>query len=949
MTRPRSAAPLARLALILALAAPLAVPTAAQPASPDAPLPFDPAVRQGTLENGLRYYVRANTEPEGRAELRLAVDAGSILESEDQRGLAHFVEHMAFNGTERFAEPELVRYLESVGTRFGPDLNAYTSFDETVYMLQVPTDSADVFTTGLDVLREWAGRVTLADSAIERERGVVLEEWRSGKGAQERLQREQFPVIYAGSRYAERLPIGLPEVIREAPPEALRRFYRDWYRPDLMAVAVVGDVDPDAVEAMIRERFSSLTNPADAPERTLFPVPAHDDTRYAIATDPEAPQTVVQMIFKSPASRTQTVGDYRAELVEQMFFSALRARLDEIRQQPGAPFALAFAGSGGGIRTVDSAFLVALVGEDKIAEAARVLATEAERARRHGITQGEVDRVQAELLRGLESAVAEADNQPSRNLAGAYVQAFLRDQPVVSPQDQLALTRALVPTITLDEINAVAEELVAVEDRVVVVSAPERDGLTVPTDAEVAAVLAGVADAEIEPYQDDTVEGPLVAETPAPGRIVDEDTDGELGTTTWELSNGATVILKPTTFKADEVWLSATSPGGSSLLDDDEVAVAGGGAGYVSQSGVGAFDEVALGKKLSGQIVSLSPRISGETEGFSGRAAPGDLETLFQLVYLYTTAPRKDPQAFQASLAQTRAFLSNQVTSPRAVFQDTLSATLADYHPRNQTLSEYLAGLDRADLDRAFAFYQDRFADVSDFTFVLVGAFEPDAVRPYVETYLASLPGAGRDEEARQIEITPPPGVVEKTVRAGVEPQAQVAIVFHGDIDADDRDDRVRLDAMTGVLSKVLREELREDRGGVYGVGVRSSVDRDADQYQVSVSFGADPERVEELVAAVFEQVEAVQEGRALPEHLASYKEQQRRGRETNLQENRYWLGILTEAARRGEDAQDAIDEPDLVAELTMDDISDEARDRLDEGQYVRVTLLPVEGAATSE
>ncbi len=924
--------------LLLLVAAPLA----AQPAMADA-LPFDPAVRQGELANGLRYYVRENTEPEGRAELRLAVNAGSVMEDDDQQGLAHFLEHMAFNGTERFDEPELVRYLESVGTRFGPDLNAYTSFDETVYLLQVPTDSATIFTTGLDVLREWAGRVTLADSAVERERGVVLEEWRQGRGAGERMNRVQFPILYAGSKYADRLPIGKPEIIETAPPEALRRYYRDWYRPDLMAVIVVGDVDGDAVEAMIRERFSDLTGPSSPRDRTLYPVPMHDDTRYTIATDPEAPQTVVRITYKQPVSHTRTVGDLRESLVEQMFFAALRGRLDEIRQQPGAPFAIGLAGSGSFIRTLGGAQLIALAGDGQIGAAIGALATEAERARRFGITQGEFDRTKAEVMRSFESAVAEQDNQPSRTLAQAYVQSFLEDEPVVSPADQNALAQILVPTITLAEVNAVAEELVSEENRTVQVTAPERDGLDIPTEADLRAVLAGVATAEITPYEDNTVEGPLVAEMPMAGTITDEDTDDDLGTTTWTLSNGARIVLKPTTFKADEVWLSATSPGGTSLLSDEEEVVASGAAGYVASSGVGAFDEVALGKKLAGQIVSVRPVISGETEGFSGRAAPGDLETLFQLVYLYTTAPRKDPNAFQASLAQTRAFLSNQVTTPRAAFQDTLSQTLVNYHPRSQSLSQYLVDLDRVDLDQAFAFYQDRFADISDFTFVLVGAFEPDAVRPLVETYLASLPGGGRDEEAREILMMPPDGVVEKTVRAGVEPQAQVAIVFHGEMDADDREDRVRVRAMTDVLSKMLREELREDRGGVYGVGVRPSIDQDTDRYQVSISFGADPERVDELVAAVFEQVEAIKAGDALPEHLAAFQEQQRRGRETNLQENRYWLSILTEAARRDEDAQDAIGEPDLAAVLVMDDISYTARNTLDPESYVRVTLLPAE------
>ncbi|WP_412061402.1 M16 family metallopeptidase [Rubrivirga sp. IMCC45206] len=924
------------LPLALAL---LAVAPHAQTA--DMALPFDPAVRQGELANGLRYYVRANTEPEGRAELRLAVDAGSILEADDQRGLAHFVEHMAFNGTERFDEPELVRYLESVGTRFGPDLNAYTSFDETVYMLQVPTDSAQIFSTGLDVLREWAGSVTLDDQAIERERGVVLEEWRRGQGANERMNRIQFPIFYAGSQYAERLPIGLPEIIEGAPPEALRRYYRDWYRPDLMAVIVVGDVDADAVEAMIRDRFADLDTPADAPERTVFEVPFHDETRFALASDPEAPQTIVRVSFKRPVTRVRTAADARRSLVEDLFFSIFRSRLDEIRQEPGAPFALAFASNGSGLRTLGGASLLALVADDRVADAVEVLATEAERLRRFGVTEGELDRQKAETLRSAESAVAEADNQPSRNLAGAYVQSFLRDQPVLSPETDLALAQRLLPTITAEEVSAVANVLVSRENRVVAVNAPERDDLVLPTEADLAAVLAAVADADLDAYQDNTVEGPLVAEMPTPGTITDEDTDDELGTTTWTLSNGAHVILKPTTFKADEVWLQATSPGGSSLLDDDEVAIAGGAAGYVGQAGVGAFDQVALGKKLTGQIVQVRPTIGSDTEGFSGRAAPADLETLFQLVHLYVTAPRRDEAAFQASQAQTRGFLANQVTTPRVAFSDTLSQTLNGYHPRSRTLSQYLADLDRADLDQAFAFYQERFADVSDFTFVLVGAFEPEAVRPFVETYLASLPGGGRDEEAREVVMTPPPGVVEKTVRAGVEPQAQVAVVFHGTMDADDREDRVRVAAVADVLSKALREELREDRGGVYGVSVRPSIDQDNDQVQVQITFGTDPERVDELVAAVFEQVEAVRAGQAAPEHLAAFQEQQRRGMETSLQENRYWLSILAEAAKRDTDPQDAIDEPDLAAVLTMDDIAHTARLVLDPEQVVRVTLLP--------
>ena len=934
---------LARLGLLVGL---LTASALAQPAL-DAPLPFDPAVRQGMLDNGLRYYIRYNTEPENRAELRLAVDAGSVQEDEDQRGLAHFVEHMAFNGTERYAEPELVRYLESVGTRFGPDLNAYTSFDETVYMLQVPTDSADVFATGIDVLREWAGRVTLADSAIERERGVVLEEWRIGQGASERMNRTVYPVLFGGSRYADRLPIGTPEVIETAPPERLRDFYRDWYRPDLMAVVVVGDVDVDAVEAMIRERFASLESPADAPERTVYDMAEASGGAVAIATDPEAPYALARLMYRGEPRRVTTYGEARQSLVEGLFFGAIRERLAEIQRQPDAPYAFAAAANGNLVRTVGASQLIAVAKPGQVEEAVRVLATEAVRASRFGITPGEVERAKADLLRSAQSAVAEAENQESRALAMAYVSAFLEGEPSTSPETRLAFVESYLPTITLDEVNAVAQRLTAGDDRVITVTAPADGG--VPAEADLLAVLDEVADAEVTPYEDATVEGPLVPTPPTAGTVVEEDADAALGTVTWTLSNGVTVVLKPTDFKADEVLLSATSPGGSSLLDDEAVVAAGGAAGYVGQSGVGAFDQTALGKALSGQIVSVRPTISSQTEGFTGSAAPGDLETLFQLVHLYVTAPRLDRDAFEAALAQTRGILGSQVNVPRVAFGDTLSATLANGDPRSRTLREYLGDLDRADLDRSLAFYRDRFADVSDFTFVLVGAFEPEAVRPLVETYLASLPGTGRNEAPVDRSVAPPEGVVAKTVRAGVEPQAQVALVFHGEIDADDNEDRAILDAAADVLSKMLREELREDRGGVYGVGVRPIVNRDEDRYQVRIQFSADPDRVEELVDAVFAEIAMLKAGEAEAGHLAAFQEQQRRARETNLAENGYWLSVLTTAARYEADPQDSLDQPDIVARLTMDDVRDMAVDTLDEDRYVRVVLLPVEDVGGTE
>ncbi|MEM6328108.1 MAG: pitrilysin family protein, partial [Bacteroidota bacterium] len=632
---------------------------------PDTPLTLDPAVRSGVLDNGLTYFVRENAEPEARAELRLVVNAGSILEEDDQQGLAHMLEHMAFNGTENFPEQDLVQYLEGIGMQFGPDVNAYTSFDETVYMLQVPTDSLETFTTGLDVLREWAGAVTVSDEEVEKERGVILEEWRLGQGAVGRVQKQHLPVLLQGSRYAERLPIGLPEVVETAPAQRLRDFYRDWYRPDLMAVVVVGDMDGAEVERMIRERFSDLATPPDAPERPSYPVPSHEETLTTIATDPELPQAQVSIDFKSPPTVRETVGDFRDEIKRRLFTGMLNERLGEVARGADAPFAIGFAGLGGGFRTVGFASLAALIQEDKTVPAMDALLTEAERVRRFGFTPSEFERQKTEVARGYRRALAEKDNTESRRLAMLYVSQFLEGDVEPGIDRAADLVFALLPEITLEEVNTLAGRLLQTSNRVVSVSLPEKEGLQPPTEADLAAVLAGVAAKDIAPYEDATTDEPLIADLPAPGSIVSETLwDEANGVTEMVLSNGVRVLVKPTDFKADEVLLTAFSPGGTSTLDLDTFRRTELATAIVAEGGVGAFDAVALGKKLAGQVVSVRPFISEREEGFSGTASPGDLETLFQLVHLYATAPREDEAALATVRTQFSAFLANMGASP---------------------------------------------------------------------------------------------------------------------------------------------------------------------------------------------------------------------------------------------------------------------------------------------
>ena len=969
------------LAAVLTFAACSSSERTVRPAEPPAPtlspellaepLGLDPDVRTGTLENGLTYYVRRNTEPEDRAELRLVVDAGSVLEDEDQRGLAHFVEHMAFNGTERFAENDLVDYLEGIGMRFGPDLNAYTSFDETVYLLQVPTDSVGLLDTGFEILKEWASAITLEGEAIDAERGVVLEEWRQGRGAQARVRDEQFPVLFGGSRYAERLPIGSPDVLQNAPYEALRRFYETWYRPDLMAVVAVGDFSPEAVVREIEETFGRLENPPAPTPRPSFEVPAHDETRFAIATDPELTTTSVAVFYKEPADRGQDVAARRALLMDRLYNRMLNARLYEITQKPEAPFLGAFTGVAGFVRPTDFYVMQAIVRDGGVPRGLEALLTEAARVRQHGFTAAELERTKADLAREYETAYNERENVESARLASEYTSLFLEGEPAPGIAREYALVQTLLPSITLDDLNALADEVVGEENRVVLVSAPEKEGVPVPTEADLRAVFADVERAAIEPYTEAVSAAPLVPNPPVPGTIesVSAYEDGT-GVIEWRLENGARVVLLPTDFKNDEVLFSAFSPGGTSLAADSVFRSAESASTAVSLGGIGTFSATDLDKKLAGEAVRVRPYVSEREEGLSGSASPEDLETLFQLIHLYFTAPREDPEAFAAYKQRLEGVLANRDAQPEAAFSDTLQVTLAQGHPRRapfttETLSEI-------ELDEALAFYMDRFRDASDFTFVFVGAFDVAEIEPLVEQYLATLPAVERAEAPQDLGIRPPSDVVEKTVRRGVEPKARVQLIFSGTLDvrldtldladslliddrrvpvadsvyaarrASARAERYLLGALADALRIRLRDALREDRGGVYGVGVSANVDRMLGRYTLSVGFGCDPERVEELTAAVFEVIEeAKREGPG--DALDKVKEADRRAQQLAQQENEAWLAALGAAYRYDEAPGAVMDKSDLIEGLTYGALRGAAQYYLDVNRYVQVVLLPEE------
>ena len=902
-------------------------------------LPEDPAVLTGELDNGLRYYVRKNGRPENRAFLRLVVRAGSVLEDDDQLGLAHFVEHMAFNGTEHFEKAELLDYLQSIGMRFGADVNAYTSFDETVYMLEVPTDDPDILDKGLLVLEDWAGAVTLDDEEVELERGVVIEEWRGGRGAGARLRDAEIPYRFHGSRYAERLPIGDPEMLREVPPQRLRDFYRDWYRPDLMAVVAVGDFDAEAMEASIRGRFAALEGPDEPRERFEAEIPSHEETLVSIFTDPELTRSSISVAFKGEADEFVTVADYRERLVRGLYNGLLNNRLAERAEEADPPFIGATSSRGTLARSRSLYMLRSGAREGAEVRALEALLTESERARRHGFEESELERARVNTLRSMDRAWDERDKTHSAAYAGEYVRNFLSDEPFPGIAYERELARRYVPGITLAEVNRVADGWIRDEDRVILASGPQKEGLEPPVEEELLAVFDRVGELEVAAYEDDVGEGALVPVPPTPGRIVERSAIEELGVTEWRLSNGVRVVLRPSDFKNDEVLVAAFSPGGASLASDEDWLEANLATSVVQLSGLGSFSLTQLNKALAGKVARVGPIIGPLFEGFSGRGSPKDLQTLFELIYLSGTSPRRDAEAYESFLTRQGALLRNQSAMPQYAFLKTFVEILSQNHPRRRMITEEMLG--DLDQDRIFAVYEDRFRDFSDFTFFFAGSFELEAIEPLVETWLGGLPSTGREEVWRDVGVRAPEGRIERTVYKGLEEQSQVALVFNGPFEQNQLN-RYRLNSMATLLRDRLRERLREELGGTYGANVSGGAERiPVSQFSVQVLFGCDPARVEEMLEAVQEEIERLRTEPATDEEVGQIREQQRRGRETAKETNGFWLGVLQTVYQFDEDPLGILTYEELFEGLDAEMIRGAAVDYLGGENRVQVLLMP--------
>jgi len=909
-----------------------------QPQMP--PIPTDPKVRIGKLENGLTYYIRHNELPEDRADFYIAQKVGSILEEENQRGLAHFLEHMCFNGTTNFPGKALINYLETIGVRFGENLNAYTSIDETVYNIaNVPVIRDGIVDSCLLILHDWANDLTLDPKEIDNERGVIHEEWRTGQGAMMRMYEQALPKAFEGSKYGHRLPIGTIEVIDNFPYQALRDYYEKWYRPDQQGIVVVGDVDVDKVEAKIKEIFSPIEMPANAAERVYEKVPDNKEPIITIAKDKEQPSTMIYIWHKHPATPNEAKGNI-GYLVQNYIFSMiakmLNARLDELRQNANPPYIMAV--------TEDTDFLlakttqafagIAVSKEDGIPTAISALVREIERARKFGFTASEYARAKADYLRALESAYNEREKVRNGQYVQEYIRHFIDNEPIPGIEMEYTLMNQLAPNIPVEAINSILPQLITDENIVINIFGPDKEGMVYPTEAEILDVLNKTKAEEITAYVDKVSDEPLMKETPKAGKIVKTE-EGAFGSTVLTLSNGVRVVVKNTDFKADEIRMSAFSPGGTSIFGTGEALQVKMLNSVAGLGGLGNFSNVDLEKVLAGKKASISASVNGLTERVNGSCSPKDFETLMQLVYLTFTAPRMDDAAFESFKQRTKASLANQEADPSIALVDTLNKEMYGNHPMAMRVKAEM--IDQIDYNRIMEMYKDRFKEAGDFTFLFVGNINLEEAKPLIETYLGGLPTINRKENFKDIKLDIQKGARKNLFEKQMEtPKATVLNIISGNCPFNLKNSLL-MTMLSQIMDMVYTETIREKEGASYGVGTVGQINYPKEEAIFQIYFDTDPakrEKMEQLVMAELQKV--AQEG-PRPEHLAKVKEFLLKKHVENAKENSYWLGQLDSYYWNNTDMN--TDYEKLVNEMTVEDVKNFIKTLLDQGNIIEVTM----------
>ena len=905
-------------------------------------IPFDPSVKTGKLENGLTYYIKKNAKPENKVDLRLVVNAGSILETDDQQGLAHFMEHMCFNGTKRFPKNQLVDYLQSIGVKFGQHLNAYTSFDETVYFLPIPSDSPEKLEKGFQIIEDWAFNTVLTPEEIDKERGVVLEEYRLGLGAGKRMQGRYISKMMHDSHYAERLPIGQKEVLEKFKHQSLINFYKDWYRPNLMSVIVVGDIDVAEMEKKIISHFSSYKNPANEKLRKVYDVPNHKETFVAVESDKEASSAQVQLMYKDYGTPKPVVnvGDFKNSLVEGLFSTLLNTRLDELTNSATPPFTYGYSYYGGTFARNKKAYQsVAMSQEDKQLNALKVLVTENERAKKFGFTQGELDRSKAEFLASIEKAYNDRDKTNSVNFVGEYQANFLEKEPVPGIEWTYQMMKQLMPLIELKDVNSLIKDYVKEDNRVIILTGPEKEGLKKVTEQQVLDALKVNAD-DLKPYEDAAVATSLMRNEVKPGTIVSRESNAKIGTKTLVLSNGVKVIYKNTDFKNDEVLFEAVSFGGTNLYSNEEMKKVQFANGALAEAGFSGLKLNDINKFMTGKIARVNPYISSTTEGLRGNATPKDLEYLFQMTYAYFTDLNYDAEAFEGFKQKQSSFFKNMASQPQNYFQQEFYTYLNKENPRFNGVMPTDKSWAETDYKLAYNKYKERFSNAADFEFYFVGNIDDKTMEEYAVKYLASLPATNKKEKPVDLGYRMLKGDLKKVVNKGTDPKSNVTIMYYGDATYSAKD-AMTMQALGEVLTIKLIEQLRENESGVYGVSARGSLSKIPNgMYSFNIGFPCGPDNAEKLTASALKELQNIIDNGPDEKDVAKFKEGELADFRKDSKENRYWLSNFTRSYIYGNSTEDVLKFEEAVNAVTAKDIQNIAKKYLTKDKVIGM-LMP--------
>ena len=921
------------LALMLAAATPLIavgqtkVTTAKPMAKLDAKLPTDPKVITGKLANGLTYYIRPNHKPSNKVELRLVVKAGAILENEDQRGLAHFMEHMNFNGSKNFPKNELVNYLQSIGVQFGADLNAYTAFDQTVYILPIPTDKKDNLEKGFQIIEDWAHNALLTDKDIDEERGVVLEESRLGKGANDRMLKQYFPKLAEGSLYAERLPIGKDDILKNFKYETIRNFYHDWYRPDLQAVVVVGDIDEATAKAMITKHFGSIKNPTGERERKYVEVTPRKAPEAMVVTDKEATNTVLLMLFPYAKKHAETtVADYRADLVQNLALAALNQRFNDLTKGANPPFAFGGVDMDGLIHGYQSFSVEALVGAEGPEKVVNAVTAELLKASKYGFSESELELVKKDMMSSVEKAHNEKNTTDSKDYVEEYIRAFLNGEAFPGIDNEYAYQKSMLPGIKAEEVTELIKKWTSNPNTFTLLMAPDRADVKLPTSDELLAMSKAAFKQEITKEVEKKVATSLMTTKPTPGKVVSQVKEAGFDATTYTLSNGIKVTIKPTTFKSDEILMNGLKKGGTNnygVADRDNVHFA---TDVMDAMGYGAFDPTEIEKILAGKKIEANMVIGDIQDEVNCSSTIKDFEAMLQLTNLQITAPRKDAALFEAYKSKSKAQLQFMASNPQAAFSDTTIKTLFGNNPLARMVIPKSSDFDQINLDRAMQIYSSEFGSADGYHFFIVGNINPETALPLLETYLGSIPSAGKTVSYKDNGVRPIKGHNELKFHKGTEKKSLILAIYSGELPYSE-DMALKTKAVSDVLNLKVIEIIREKMSAIYGGGFNGQMSKEPyDRYSFQLALPCGPENVDKVIAAANDIIKDLKEKGPDAKDLDKVKTTWKEKYKTDIKENKFWKEKMQSSIFWGRDRDRILNYETYVDKLTPADIQDAAK-----------------------